>query len=111
MIEAERSCAQDLRSRFGADLHGVQVGEEAVGDADAAADVERAQLRRVAEAPPRQLDEEVGLALGEVVDVLSAPGDRVLDILAVRVRVMIEIADGGRKRLLTGPLRDWLTHT
>src|SRR5207244_5652355 len=96
-------------------VHAVQVaeavGEEAVGDADAAADVECAALRRVAEAPLDQVDQEIGLALGEVVDVLAAPADRVLDILAVRVRVMVEIADGCRERLPTGPLGRWLAHT
>ena len=64
--------------------------EVAVHRAGAAADVEDASARRVAEAT-EQVDEQVGLELEEEVRILAGERDRRGDLLVVRVDVPSEV--------------------
>jgi hypothetical protein len=67
-----------------------------VGGADPAADVDGGQCRGVADAAADEVDQRPGLELGEVVRVLAAEGDDLLDLVAVRVLPDVEVGSCSR---------------
>jgi hypothetical protein len=77
--------------------------EVPVGRADPAADVDRGQARRVADAAAREVDQRPGLELREVVGVLAAERDDLLDLVAVAVLPDVEV--GGCRWLVLGQIR------